>query len=313
MDKIVKISGCIGMKVLHNSTLNKKIFIFFDDHSNTKYCDKKSSVFISELFQTISNEDVALILEEPFMESNSKIKILWKESEHLLLFRKFYSKLINKCSKKKICKIFPFDIRLSIFDISPDEIIFNLDKPDPEYNIKLNIYFQNIFYLFDLNDFQPSSTSLICFIKKVFNIYKTSKMYKNLKKRIIDFNNKYNIETNKDTIYDLIKKYNYSSNFIYEEGFPYINNHNENFIDQLDKIASGIIELYSLILILLLPNKNMVLYAGYYHSNNLAYIFETYYSFKEEFSSGIIDNIHDKTQSQIKSCIKINATELKFL
>jgi hypothetical protein len=313
MDKIVKISGCIGMKVLHNSTLNKKIFIFYDDHSNTKYCEKKSSVFISELFQTISNQDVALILEEPFMESNSKIKILWKESEHLLLFRKFYSKLINKCSKKKICKIFPFDIRLSIFDISPDEIIFNLDNPEPGYNIKLNTYFQNIFYLFDLNDYQPNPSSLICFIKKVFNIYKTSKMYKNLKKRIIDFNNKYNIETSKETIYDLINKYNSSSNFIYEEGFPYINNHNENFIDQLDKIASGIIELYSLILILLLPNKNMILYAGYYHSNNLAYIFEKYYSFKEEFSSGIIDNIDDKTQSQIKSCIKINADEMKFL
>ena len=313
MDNIVKISGCIGMKVLYNSTLNKKIFIFFDDHSNTKYCNKKSSVFISELFQTISNQDIALILEEPFMESNSKIKILWKESEHLLLFRKFYSKLINKCSKKKICKIFPFDIRLSIFDISPDEIIFNLDKPVLEYKIKLNTYFQNIFYLFDLNNYEPNPSSLICFIKKVFNIYKKSKMYTQLKKRIIDFNNKYDINTTDNTIYDLIKKYNNSSNFIYEEGFPYINNHNDNFIDQLDKIASGIIELYSLILILLLPNKNMVLYAGYYHSNNLAHIFEKYYSFKEEFSSGIIDSIDDKNQSQIESCIKINATELKFL
>ncbi len=138
-------------------------------------------------------------------------------------------------------------------------------------------------------------------------------MYTHLKKRIIDFNNKYDINTTDKTIYDLIKKYNNSSNFIYEEGFPYINNHNENFIDQLDKIASGIIELYSLILILLLPNKNMVLYAGYYHSNNLAHIFEKYYSFKEEFSSGIIDSIDDKNQSQIESCIKINATELKFL
>lgn len=314
MDKIVKISGCIGMKVIYNSTINKKIFIFYDDHSNTKYCEKKkNSVFISEMFEIISNKDVALILEEPFMESDSKIKILWKESEHLLLFRKFYSKLINKCSRQKICKIFPFDIRLSIFDVSPDEIIFNLDKPIPEYNIKLNVYFQNIFYLFDLNDYQPEPTSIIYFVKKIFNIYKKSTIYKNLKKRIINFNNKYNIDTNQNTIYDIIKKYNGSSNFIYEEGFPYINNHNENFIDQLDKIASGIIELYSLILILLLPNKNMVLYAGYYHSNNLAYIFQKYYGFKEEFSSGIIDNIDNANQSQIENCVNINANEIKFL
>ena len=41
MDKIVsyvKISGAIGIKILYNSKINKKIFIFYDDHSNTKYC-----------------------------------------------------------------------------------------------------------------------------------------------------------------------------------------------------------------------------------------------------------------------------------
>ena len=169
MNNNLKLSGTIGFKIIHNPKINKKIFIFYDDHSNTSYCNQtKSTKFISELFGSIINKDIALILEEPFMEADAKIKILWKESEHLLLFRKFYSKLIDKCSKKKICKIFPFDIRLSILDVSPDEINFNLDNLTDNYKINLVVYFQNINYLFDLNSYEPTQNSLICFIKKVF-------------------------------------------------------------------------------------------------------------------------------------------------
>jgi hypothetical protein len=311
---ITKISGAIGIKILYNLELNKKIFIFYDDHSNTKYCDNNESQhFISELFNKISNKDIALILEEPFLEPDSKIKILWDDSTHLFLFRKFYTKLINKCSNEKICKIFPFDIRLSIFDVSPDEIIFNINEPDIEYNIKLSLFFKYIFYLFELNDYEPEKKSLCRFIKKVFDIYKDSKFYKSLKKRIINFNNKFIISNTNKTIYDLLKEYHKTSNFIYEEGFPFINNHNENFIDQLDKIASGIMELYAVILILLLPNKNIVLYAGYYHTNNLAFIFNKYYNFKEEYTSGITENIETKNTSSIENCIKIKNDNFNFI
>lgn len=310
----IKISGAIGTKILHNSELNKKVFIFYDDHSNTKYCNKnKSQNFISEFFNKIFDKDIALILEEPFIEADSKIKILWDDSTHLYLFRKFYTKLINKCSNKKICKIFPFDIRLSIFDVSPDEIIFNLDEPSKEYYIDIDSYFKQIFYLFDLNNYEPEEDSICRFIKKIFEIYKDSKFYKFLKKRIIKFNKEYIIPNTDKTIYDLIKEYNKTSNFIYEEGFPFINNHNNNFVDQVDKISSGIMELYSLILILLLPNKNIVLYAGYYHSNNLAYIIKKYYNFKEEYSTGITENIENINISNIENCIRISNNSLKFM
>ena len=302
------------MKILNNPQINKKIFIFYDDHSNIKYCnEKKPQTFVSDLFESFLkiNNDIVLILEEPFMEPDSKIKILWEDSEHLLLFRKFYGKLINKCSNEKICKIFPFDIRLSLFDISPDEIIFNLDNPKQEYNIDCNKYFENIFYLFDLIEIKPESKSIIFFIKKVFSIYKESKFYKFLKKRIINFKNKYKIDTIPNTIYNLIKEHNITSNFIYEEGFPYNNNHNDNFIDQLDKIASGIMEMYSIILILLLPNKNIILYSGYYHSNNLAYVLEKYYNFKKEYSKGNTNNIQD--ENNITNCLEINKKYITFI
>jgi hypothetical protein len=308
----IKISGTIGLKILHNTSLNKKIFIFYDDHSNTKYCNKnKSQLFISELFNNISNNDIAMILEEPFLEPDSKIKVLWDDSTHLFLFRKFYAKLIKRCSNEKICKIFPIDIRLTIFDVSPDEIIFNLNEPSDYYNISLKTYFENIFYLFELNNYIPKPHSLIAFIKKVLDVYKKSKFYKILKKRIIEFNNKYDILNSTKTIYEMLRDNHNKTNFIYEEGFPFINNHNHNFIDQLDKISSGIMELYTLILIFLLPNKNVVLYAGYYHSNNISYILKTYYNFKELYVVGTTDNIDN--YMQIENCITVNTEFLNFI
>jgi len=310
-DSHIKISGAIGIKILYNHKINKKIFIFYDDHSNTKYCKfdnfkSKTNLFISELFNEIINKDVAMVLEEPFIESDSKIKILWENSDHLILFRKFYTKLMNKCSNKKICKLFPVDIRLSIFDISPDEIIFNLTEPRSEYNIKLNKYFENIHYLFDLNKQTVQPNSICIFIKKVFNVYNKSDFYKFLKKRIITFTEKYNINSSDDTIYDAIKQNSHLSNFVYEEGYPFISNHNDNFIDETDKISSAVMELYSLILTLLLPNKNIIFFAGYYHSNNIAHILQNYYDFNLEYVSGNTEQIEKKKANVINNCIKIN-------
>jgi hypothetical protein len=315
MSNELKISGTIGIKILYNKKINKKIFIFYDDHSNKKYCkpnNDNNNLFISELFDEIKNKDIAMILEEPFIENNTdtKIKILWEDTTHLMLFRKFYTKLMEKCSNKKICKIFPVDIRLSIFDISPDEIILNISKSDLKYNIKVEKYFENIYYLFDLENVEIKSNSICIFLKKVFNVYKNSDYYKQLKKRIIDFIQKYNLKTCNETIFNLIKKNMDSSNFIYEEGFPFVNTHN-NFIDDIDKISSGIMELYSIILIILLPNKNIIYYAGYYHSNNIAYLLQTYYDFGFEYSFGATDNIENK--NKISNCIIINKNKLKLI
>jgi hypothetical protein len=309
----VKISGAIGIKILKNSDTNKKIFIFYDDHSNTNYCSfnnlkSKRNLFISELLNSIINKDVGMVLEEPFIDSDSKIKILWENSEHLFLFRKFYTKLMTKCSNEKICKLFPVDVRLSLFEISPDEIIFNVSKQKPEYNIRLNKYFENIHYLFDLNKSTSGINSICVFIKKVFNVCKSSDYYKLLKNKIIDFSNKHNIYSTEDTIYDVISSCveSKSSKFIYEEGYPYNSTQNSDFIDELDKITSAIMELYSVILISLLPNKNIIFFAGYYHSNNISYILQKYYNFKQEYAFGNTDNIEKRKPTEIKNCIKIN-------
>jgi hypothetical protein len=325
------ISGSIGIKILQNKTLNKKVFIFFDDHSNKNYCNKiisnndllkssspsSPSLFISELFDGFIDKttNIALILEEPFIDKDDKIKILWDGSTHLILFRKFYGKLINKCSNEKICNIFPSDIRLCLFDISPDEIIFNLFKPNNNYNIPVIDYMHNIFYLFNLNDkysvtvLNYNEYSSICiFIKKIFNTYSNSDFYINLKKNIELLICKFIIPNKHLTIYELIKQEFPNNDFKYIQGYPYVNsnNMNYNFIDQLDKISSGIMELYMLILIMLLSKQNLIVYAGYYHSNNLSFILEKYYDFDVVYDVANTNNITENNNPSHNNCIKVD-------
>jgi hypothetical protein len=217
----IYISGSIGIKIIENKILNKKIFIFYDDHSNNIYCNKINktnsltnyNIFISELFDLLINNtnNISLILEEPFINKNDKIKILWEDSKHLLLFRKFYGKLINKCSMYKICNTFPADIRLALFDISPDEIMMNISKLDTTYMIPIITYMKNLFYLFDLTDKfnivnKIDHSSIIYFIKKVFNAYNNSDYYLKLKKHIEKFIEKFVIPNKNLTILELFKK-----------------------------------------------------------------------------------------------------------
>ena len=68
------------------------------------------------------NQNISLILEEPFVDKNEKFKVLWENSKHLMLFRKYYIKLMNKCSKQSICRMFPIDIRIPLYDLTPDQI-----------------------------------------------------------------------------------------------------------------------------------------------------------------------------------------------
>ena len=132
----ITISGTIGLKILENKKLNKKVFIFFDDHSNNSYCEdtiitgSSTHKFISDLFDTFikdQQQNITLILEEPFVDKDEQFKVLWENSKHLILFRKYYGKLMSKCSKESICQMFPIDIRIPLFDLTPDQIIFNTE------------------------------------------------------------------------------------------------------------------------------------------------------------------------------------------
>jgi hypothetical protein len=65
-------------------------------------------------------------------------------------------------------------------------------------------------------------------------------------------------------------------------------------------------EFYTFILIIGIRSKNILLYSGYYHSNNLSYILEKYYGFEKIFSIGNTENIETKDETQIKNCLLID-------
>ena len=117
----IDISGTIGVSFLKKN--KKKIIVFYDDHSNMKYCD--SSYFIDNFFDKITTNlnNSIILLEEPLINENDRenIVFLWNDVPHIIKSKQFYKKIINKCTSEKICRVFPIDIRLCLIDVSIEE------------------------------------------------------------------------------------------------------------------------------------------------------------------------------------------------
>ena len=65
-------------------------------------------------------------------------------------------------------------------------------------------------------------------------------------------------------------------------------------------------ELYTYILITKLQYQNVIVYSGYYHSNNITNILKKYYDFKEVYTIGNTTNIEKKDEKYINSCLYID-------
>lgn len=312
IDDKVKISGTIGMVKLVND--KKNIFIFYDDHSNTQYCEDNNSLFLYDMFENIvkSNSNFIILLEEPFVNNYSNIKFLWNETPHIIKFRNFYKKIIKQCAETRACNVFPIDIRLITCDVSIDELISNInyDEYFSNYNISVNEYFKHILYLFNYIEwddklFENSDINLK-FIKKVYERYINDKYYINLKMQFDKFYNFFIKQNINMKIRDFIKKYN-SNEYNFFTGYPFENNNENKFADQYDKLINGLMELYTYILLSGMTNKNVIIYSGYYHSNNLAYILEKYYNYKNEYEIGNTHNIEKQEKSkQMINCLHID-------
>jgi hypothetical protein len=307
----IKISGSIGM--VHLKDKDKNVYIYYDDHSNKNYCSSDDSIFLYDLFENISKKDSdhVILLEEPFINNYSNIKFLWNDTPHIIKFRNFYKKIIKQCSDSKICYIYPVDIRLIICDISMDELLINIE--DVKYFEKIDIstiqYFKYILYLFGYIDYDEKilagSDKNILFVKKVFNTHLDSEYYKKLKEQFDIFYLKF-IEPNKTIkIYDFINIYKDGS-YSFNSGYPFENSNNNNFLDQYDKLINGIMEFYTFILITSLGSKNISLYSGYYHSNNLTYILKNFYNYNQVYQTGNTENIENMNGDNVKNCLYIN-------
>lgn len=307
---ILQISGSIGMVKLINS--DKNIFIFYDDHSNKKYCNSINSIFLYDLFEIIkkNNSDTIILLEEPFINNYSNIKFLWNDTPHIIKFRKFYKKIMKDCVDTKTCYTFPIDIRLCICDISIDELYENINNK--EYFKKINIdtkqYFKYLLYLFDLenisNNFESDQNDIL-FVKKVFDTFSKSIYYLKLKEQFqIIFENFIKPNLNLQ-IYEFICKFKNRS-FDFAPGYPFENSNLNNFSDQYDKLINGIMEFYMCILIFGMKYTNNIIYTGYYHANNITYILKKYYNFKEVYTIGNVKQIELIDDRQISNCLYID-------
>lgn len=307
---IIKVSGSIGMEKLVSN--NKNIFMFYDDHSNTSYCTD-SNIFLYDIFDRMikPNSDYIILLEEPLVKNYSNIKFLWNDTPHIIKFRNFYKKIIVKCAESKVCNVFPIDIRLIICDVSIDELVLNIDSDEyfSNYNITVFEYFKHLLYLFDYIEWNDKlfegSDSNLKFVKKVFDKYTHDKYYINLKLQFDKFYNFFLKSNINDNIRNFIKKYN-SDKWQFFTGYPFENDNEHVFTDQYDKLANGVMELYTYILLSGVSNKNIIIYCGYYHSNNIAYILKKYYNYKNEYSIGNTQDIEKGENKQVNNCLHID-------
>ncbi len=304
---IVKISGSIGMvKLVKN---NKNLFIFYDDHSNVSYCKNNDSIFLYEIFDKIINDntDYIILLEEPFIRNYSNIKFLWNDIPHVVKFRNFYKKIIKQCTNIKKCKVFPVDIRLIICDVSIDELLSNLHLEEYYANYKINVYeyFKQLLYLFDYIVIDEMNVDMK-FIKKIFDKFKFDDYYQKLKYQFDKLYNNF-IHPNKFVEINIFLKEN--KKILYDldlKGFPFENSNEDIFLDQYDKLINAIMEFYTYILLSKLSVSNVIIYCGYYHSNNLTYILKKYYNYKDVYMVGNTTDIEKKDEKNITNCLHID-------
>ena len=226
-------------------------------------------------------------------------------------FRKFYTKIINKCTKDKVCVGYPVDVRLVLTDFAIEELM-DTQNTSPKYrNIDIKNFFNPILFLFNIHKILLKKNDIINFLKDIFLNFSDSRFYKELYKRILNFYNKFIKDNENLLLHEYVKTLSPENlNFRYIKGYPFINENNIYFFDEIDKILSGIMELFTFIMILILPQKFKFFYGGYYHSNNLKYILINYYGYKLISEYGITEDIETVNSSKINNCI---AVEKKYL
>jgi hypothetical protein len=326
---VVNIAGVIGLTVLLNKKTNNKVFLFYDDHENIKYCPS-SQQFISDMLNTLLSTNDAyvhhnsqvpdaeakgggigckymLILEEPFIDNHSDVGVLWDDVKHLCLFRDFYSKIIKKCSKENVCNGFPVDMRIALLE-------FSLYMSDySSITITLNESFNKIAFLFDLDTKVANISALegaetvLAFLKNVFSNYTHTYHYRQLKKKIEAFYNKFIRSNGNMRVCDFADSKSIDGmDMFFVCGYPFTDKEILNFFDELDKILSAIMEFYMIILINIFKEKHKIVYAGYYHCKNVKHILTSYYDYEQIYNTGITDNV--ETTENVCSCINVPAT-----
>ncbi len=309
----ISISGTIGLTILKGYNTNKLVYLFFDDHSSKEYCDissnKGNKIFVNEIYKFFENKykNPIFLLEEPFILEDEKLLSLWDESMHLKKLKNFYSDSINKCGEQSKCDSIPTDIRLSLFDVSIEELVSHILDKDyyNDINYFTPFYFKNLLYLFGLikekdyiellilndsleeeSNIDPEQNSNVRFLKKIFDLFSHTDYYKKLYEKVDNFYKTY-IIPNKDVIlYDFIVK-NLDIDYTFDEGFPFTTRKYKGMLDEFDHIINGVMEFYIIILIIYTKNNFVIVNTGLYHALNIKFILEKYFNYKIEYETGV--------------------------
>ena len=331
-DKI-SISGTIGLTILKG---DKTVYVFNDDHSSKEYCDSKSNkgnkIFVNDIYKYFEKKykNPIFLLEEPFILEDEKLLSLWDSSEHLERLQNFFSESINKCGTQSVCNSIPTDIRLSLFDISIEELVSHILDKDyyNELNYYTPFYFKNLLYLFGiikekdyielliLNDsleeesnIDPEKNSNVRFLRKIFDLFSNTHYYKKLYEKVNKFYINYIIPNYNVLIYDFIKN-NLDIDYTFDEGFPFTFRTYKGMLDEFDHVLNGIMEFYIVVLINNIKNDFIIINTGLSHALNIKFILEKYYNYNIEYEVGIT-----KLEQIIKNVKYINCIQVdnKFL
>jgi hypothetical protein len=333
-DKI-SISGTIGLIIFKHTETNKNVYVWLDDHSNNEYCDSESNkgnkIFVNDLYKYFEKyKNPIFLLEEPFILEDEKLLSLWDGSKHLEGLQDFHSDSIDKCGIQSICNSIPVDIRLSLFDVSIEELVSHILDKDyyNEISYYTPFYFKNLLYLFGiikekdyielliLNDsleeesnIDPEKNSNVRFLRKIFDLFSHTDYYKKLYEKVYKFYINYVLPNSNVLIYDFMIN-NLDIDYTFDEGFPFTSRIYKGMLDEFDHIINGIMEFYIVILINNLKNEFVIVNTGLYHALNIKFILEKYYNYKIEYEVGIT-----KLEQIIKNVKYINCIQVdnKFL
>ena len=238
-------------------------------------------------------------------ETESKV---WRAA---LKNEEFFSDLISNVY------FHPTDIRLSLIDVSFDQLYENILNPDyfKDYDASVDYYFRNIFYLFDISNYYDNNKNeiiddVILYIKKIFDLFKNTVHYTNLKNKIFNFYLSYIKDKSETKIYDFVIN-NFSTNFNYIAGYPFKDTNKYFMTDQLDKIFNGIMEFYIIILTDFIDSSSIIINAGYFHCHNIEYILINYYNYNLIYNTGVTSILELNNENKdINNCLSIN---IKYL
>lgn len=262
----MEISGTIGITVFKEKNKSKYYIIFYDDHSNQKYC--KNTFFVDNIlfFLNEQSKPFCCFVEEPLI-SYDKVLSLWTETYHVKRFTDFCETWKNKI------EIIYTDIR---YNVLPFE--FQMDMPEKFRQMKIKDFFIIFFKFLDIN---------FKWLKKIpndFLIYltknKNHQLIENLKKKIIKIFNQINYN---DELKEIL---------------------NKEWIENIQKLLDEMMEIFTYFYIKFSNKKINILYYGFYHSYTISKLLlsECILYYHNGFD---IHNVNFDKLLESPSCVKI--------